>query len=314
VGEYHTGKHPKATSDVTHNTPLELTWTIIPLILVIAIFYVGMESYLNLRVVPLGAYEVKVVAQKWSWTFNHPNGASESGILRVPAGRPVKLVMESQDVLHAAFIPAFRVKQDIVPGRYSHIWFQATTTGEFDLFCAEYCGKDHSAMRAKVIVAEEAEFHRQLKDVADEHLRLTDAQLAEYAMTKLFPRCASCHSLDGKAGTGPSWRETHSLWGSERVFADGSRAVVDENYIRDSILNPAHHIVANYTNGMPTFKGQLDDRQILALVLAIRNLDDFDNAGKPLAGKQVEWEVEAGFPGSSPEGAPKPAEAGGSGG
>ncbi len=308
AGEYHTGKQPKATSDVTHNTPLELTWTIIPLILVIAIFYVGMEGYLNLRVAPLGAYEVRVTAQKCSWAFDHPNGASESQILRVPLGRPVKLTMTSNDVLHACFIPVFRVKQDIIPGRYSTIWFEATEEGEFDLFCAEYCGKDHSQMRAKVIVKPEAQFQADLKEAAELHKKLPDSELAKYALEKLYPRCSSCHSLDGKRGTEPSWRETNSLWGKERVFTDGSKAVIDENYVRDSLLNPAHHIVAEYTNAMPTFKGQLDDRQILAMILAIKNLDRFDNDGKPIPGKEIEWQVEAGFPGSSPEGPPQPAD------
>jgi cytochrome c oxidase subunit 2 len=307
AGEYHSGKAPKATSEVTHNTPLELTWTIIPLILVIAIFYVGLEGYLHLRVAPLGSYEVRVTAQKWSWAFDHPNGASEANILRVPLGRPVKLTMSSNDVLHACFIPAFRVKQDIVPGRFSTIWFEANKAGEYDLFCAEYCGKDHSLMRAKVIVKPEAQFLADLKDAAEEHKRKPDSELAQYALDKLYPRCSSCHALDNKRGTGPSWRETNSLWGKERVFTDGSRAVVDENYIRDSLLNPAHHIVAEYTNAMPTFKGQLDDRQIFALILAIKNLQSFDNNGKLVPGSdaKIDWHAPTAFPGSSPEGPPQ---------
>ena len=297
AGEYHTGRQAKATSDVTHNTPLELTWTIIPLILVIAIFYVGLEGYLNLRVAPVGAYDVRVTAQKWSWLFEHSNGASEANVLRVPLNRPVRLLMQSKDVLHACFIPAFRVKQDIVPGRISTIWFEAKEAGEFDLFCAEYCGKDHSMMRAKVIVKPEAEFIADLKEAAELHKKLSDSELAQYAMSKLYVRCQSCHSLDGKRGTGPSWRETNANWNKERVFKDGNKEVVNENYIRESILNPGLHIVETFTNAMPTFKGQLDDRQIAALTLAIKNLQHFDNAGKLKAGEAIDWQIPGGFPG-----------------
>ena len=289
AGEYHTGRQAKATSDVTHNTPLELTWTIIPLILVIAIFYVGLEGYLNLRVAPVGSYEVRVTAQKWSWLFNHSNGASMSNELLVPLNTPVKLQMQSADVLHACYIPAFRVKQDIVPGRITTLWFEATKEGEYDLFCAEYCGKDHSLMRAKVVALPEAQFRDRLQQEAEAHKKMPDSELAQFAMNKLYMRCASCHSLDGKRGTGPSWRETNSLWGKERKFADGSSVIVDENYIRDSVLNPAAHLVETFTNAMPTFKGQLDDRQIWALILAIRNLQHFDNAGKLKPGATIDF-------------------------
>lgn len=314
---YNKTRSPKATSDVTHNTPLELTWTIIPLILVIAIFYVGLQGYLNLRVPPVGTYDIRVTAQKWSWLFEHPNGAGEAATLCVPVGRPVRLLMQSQDVLHACFIPAFRVKQDIVPGRVTMLWFEATKVGEFDLFCAEYCGKDHSLMRAKVLVLPEAQFKTRMQDVADEDKRLPDSELAAYAMSKLYPRCASCHSLDGKAGTGPTWRGLwHEVETGAVTFTDGSKLAdlmgpgkpysTPEDYIRDSILNPASHIVANFTNAMPTFKGQLDDRKIWALVLAIRNLDQFDNAGKLKADAVINSSAPGGaggFPGANPDGA-----------
>lgn len=309
VWKYHNAKAPKSTSSVTHNTPLELTWTIIPLILVIGIFYVGLQGYLNLRVAPPGSYQVRVTAQKWSWLFEHSNGASEGNVLRVPVNKPVQLLMQSSDVLHACFIPAFRVKQDIVPGRITTLWFEATKVGEFDLYCAEYCGKDHSLMRATVIVMEEDEFYSSLQAVADEHKTKPDSELAQYAMDRLFSRCVSCHSLDGRSGTGPSWRETNELWGKERVMADGSRVIVDENYIRDSILNPGQHIVANFTNAMPTFKGQLDDRQVWALILAMRNLQHFDNNGKLKPDAAIDFSSPASgpFPGSNPDGTSAPA-------
>jgi cytochrome c oxidase subunit 2 len=296
--KYRRRGHEQAEGDVTHNTPLELTWTIIPLILVIAIFYVGMEGYLNLRTPPIGAYEVNVTAQQWSWNFSHRNGCSEANVLRVPLGRPVRLLMRSEDVLHALFIPVFRVKQDIVPGRITDLWFTATRAGDFDLYCAEYCGKDHSQMLARVIVyPTEAEFEAALAECADWAKNTADADLAEAAFKRIYPRCVSCHSLDGKDGTGPTWR---GLWAKlekgQEVFTDGSSLAdhmgpgkqygTPEDYIRDSIINPARHIVARFTNAMPTFKGQLKEREIDAITEFIKHLDEFDNAGnriKPAA-------------------------------
>lgn len=286
----------KAVSDVTHNTPLELTWTIIPLMLVIGIFYAGMEGYLNLRRAPAGAYEVHVQAQRWSWTFSHRNGCKDS-ILRVPVGRPVRLVMESSDVLHAVFIPAFRVKQDIVPGRITDLWFEATKEGTFDLFCAEYCGKDHSRMHALVEVMSEEKLAAALQECADWAKNTPDDQLHVAAMEKIYPRCSSCHSLDGKDGTGPTWT---GLWErtqtGDRVFTDGSTLKdligpgkmfeTPEDYLRDSILNPQHKVVMNFTPSMPTFKGQLKDRELRGLIDAIKRLNEFDAKGKPKAASQ----------------------------
>jgi cytochrome c oxidase subunit II len=292
IMKYHRrSHHEKATSVVTHNTPLELTWTIIPLILVIAIFYVGMEGYLDLRRAPAGAYEVNVTAQKWSWQFDHRNGASETGILRIPVGRPVKLLMQSQDVLHACYIPAFRVKQDVVPGRITYLWFECTKPGTYDLFCAEYCGKDHALMHAVVVAQPEAEFEASLKEVADEYKRKPIHELSEYAMSRLYARCSSCHSLDGKTGTGPSWK---GMWEDIKdgnvLFTDGTKLAdlmgpgkmfeTPEDYIQQSILNPQQKIVMNFAASMPTFKGQLAIRQIQAIILALKELDRFDEKGK----------------------------------
>lgn len=282
--------YAKATSNVTHNTPLELTWTIIPLILVIAIFYVGMEGYLNLRRPPAGSYEVHVTAQRWSWNFSHRNGCSEPNVLRVPVGRPVKLVMESADVLHALFIPAFRVKQDIVPGRITNLWFQATKPGTYDLFCAEYCGKDHSQMHAEVIVYSEDEFQVALKECADWVKKADPKDYPLLARQRIYPRCASCHSLDGKSGTGPTWRDVwHEIEEGKVVFADGTTLKdlmgpgkmfeSPEDYIRQSILNPQQKIVMNFTGAMPTFKGQLKDLEITAITDFIKHLDEFDDKG-----------------------------------
>lgn len=307
--------HEKATSDVTHNTPLELTWTIIPLLLVIVIFYVGMEGYLNLRDAPLGSYEVNVTAQKWSWQFDHRNGASESGILRIPVGRPVKLLMQSQDVLHACFIPAFRVKQDVVPGRITSLWFECTTPGTYDLFCAEYCGKDHSQMHAVVIAENEENFQKSIKEAAEGYKKLSDAELAQYAMEKIYPRCASCHTLDGKSGTGPTWKGVwEEIQHGNVTFTDGTKLADlmgsgkmfenPQDYIRQSILNPQQKIVMNYTGAMPSFKGQLDDKQIRAIIYALQELGRFDEKGKLLPNAPASQFHGSAAPGTAPTSGP----------
>ena len=269
----------------THNTALELTWTMVPLFLVGLIFWLGMGGYLKLTEVPEDAYPVQVTGQKWSWTFQHPEfGVTEGGELTVPLNRPVRMVMSSVDVLHSVYIPAFRVKQDVVPGRYSSLWFEATRPGQYRLYCSEYCGKDHSQMLAVVNVLPEDEFQEAMGQLAREYEDIPDRDLPSYAMTRLYNRCASCHSLDGSSGTGPSfaglWERTKN---GTTVFTDGTtlkdhmgpgqQYEVPENYLRDSILNPQQHIVQNYVGALPTFKGQLKERQVDALVLMIKNMD-----------------------------------------
>jgi len=293
--KYRRREHSKATSDVTHNTPLELTWTIIPLILVIAIFYVGMSGYINLRRSPLGSYEVNVTASRWSWGFSHRSGLSEANVLLVPVGRPVRMVMQSTDVIHALYVPAFRVKQDIVPGRITDLWFNVKEPGEYELFCAEYCGKDHSQMHATVQAMEEDKFEAEMQKRLNVIKDLARDEFPNYAMTRIYPRCASCHSLDGKSGTGPTWRGVwHEIETGNVVFTDGSRLAdlmgpgkmfeTPEDYVRQSILNPQQKIVMNYTGAMPTFKGQLKDLEIQAVIEMLKHLDEFDNKGKPLPG------------------------------
>jgi cytochrome c oxidase subunit 2 len=271
----------------THNMALELTWTIIPTVIVLVIFWVGMVGYIDLRESPDDSYEVGVFAQKWSWTFSHPEyGVTEGGELTVPLGRPVRVIMTSADVLHAFFVPAFRVKQDIVPGRYSTLWFEATKPGSYQLYCAEYCGKDHSKMLATVHVLPEDEFQDTMGKLAREYEDLPDADLPRYALVRLYNRCASCHSLDGSTGTAPSFK---GLWDrtteGATVFTDGSSLKdhmgsggeyeVPENYIRESIMNPGKYVVENYTNVMPNnFASQLKPRQIEALILMMKHMDE----------------------------------------
>lgn len=295
-----------------HHMPLEMTWLIIPLILVVVIFWLGfagskalgVEGYVGLTTPPRNAYEIQATATKWFWNFKYPNGVI-SDELYIPAGEPVKMVIRATDVLHAFYIPSFRVKRDCVPERYGYIWFQAdepTGRNRFHhLFCAEYCGDGHSQMNRKVFVLARDDFDAWLKNEETWIEKIPDEELYFRAGPKLFARCSTCHSLDGRVLTGPSWQ---GLWqrvsggaGSDGKFADGKSYTdligpgkeyeTPEQYIRDSILNPGGHTVANFSpTGMPTFKGQLDDRAIDAIIGMMQHLDEFD----PKTGK---WLKEA---------------------
>jgi cytochrome c oxidase subunit 2 len=280
----------------THHTPLEVTWTVVPLLIVIVIFFMGFKSYLNFSTPPRDTYDIDVVAAKWLWTFKYPNGAS-SDDLYIPAGRPVRLVMRSEDVIHSLFIPQFRVKRDVVPGRYNHVWFQSDRpTGDdrsraYDLHCTEYCGSGHSNMNRKVFVLDPVAFDEWVTEQGQWLDAIPDEELYFKAGPKLFARCGNCHSVDGAAATGPTWK---GLWERTRDlqtrFTDGSTLAdhigpgrlyeTPEQYLRDSILNPGRLIVAGYTNAMPTFKGQLNDRMIDALIGMMKRPDEFDSKGQ----------------------------------
>jgi cytochrome c oxidase subunit 2 len=270
----------------THNTALELTWTIIPLLLSIAIFVVGMRGYLNLQEAPEGSYEVQVTGQKWAWTFEHPTyGATQVAELTVPVNTPVRLLMTSNDVLHSVWIPDFRVKMDVIPGRYTSLWFEATAVGEYTLSCTEYCGKDHSKMIATVRVLPAEEFKPTMVKLASEYEDMTVGQLPAYAINRLYNRCQSCHSLDGSESTGPSFE---GLWdrvkSGDVAFTSGEKLSgllgeattyeVPENYIRASILDPQKHIVQGYLGSMPSFQGQLKDKQITAMIEMFKHLSE----------------------------------------
>ncbi|MGA1516418.1 MAG: cytochrome c oxidase subunit II [Phycisphaerales bacterium] len=283
------------TAGPTHHTPLEVTWTIIPLIIVIVVFFMGFKGFLNFAPPPPDTYDIDVTAAKWLWTFKYPNGAT-SDDLYIPSERPVRLVMRSEDVLHSLFIPQFRIKRDVVPGRYNQVWFQSDNpTGEdleaaYDLFCTEYCGTGHSNMNRKVYVLEQTAFDEWVTEQGQWLDAIPDEELYFKAGPKLFARCANCHSLDGSPNTGPTWQ---GLWDRARngttEFTDGTRLAdligpgkefeTPEDYLRDSIYNPGKHLVKPYTNAMPTFKGQLNDRMVEALIGMMKNVDQFDAKG-----------------------------------
>ncbi len=260
-------------------TALEITWTVIPTLVVIVIFYFGFRTFLDMATPPPNAYDIQVTAFKWGWAFGYPNGHVDNR-LHVPLDRPVRLVLRSEDVIHSLYVPAFRVKKDVVPGRYNTIWFQATKAGEFDLFCTEYCGTKHSDMATVVVVQEPREFERWLDDAGNWAEKLPPAE----AGRKLWEirGCKQCHTLDGSSRIGPSFL---AIWGKERPLSDGSTVLVDENYVRESILDPSTRIAAGYENVMPTYRGRLKDSEITALIEFIKSLAPAPaEAGTPTGG------------------------------
>ena len=256
------------TSSLDHNTTLEVIWTVIPLILTLFVCYWGAETYLKMNIIPYGAMEVNVTAQKWSWNFTYKEGFSNPKVLVVPVNKPVKLLMQSQDVLHSFYVPDFRVKMDVIPNRYMMLWFEPTKIGEFDIFCTEYCGKSHSEMLGKVRVLSQSDYERWVEEVnvIDESIPLVEVGKTAY---KRYA-CNTCHSIDGTQGTGPSFK---GIWGSEVIHEVNDPGNLDENYIRESILYPQKNIVKGFPSGnMPTFKGLIRDREIQGIIEYIKEL------------------------------------------
>ncbi|HEY5957225.1 MAG TPA: cytochrome c oxidase subunit II, partial [Polyangiaceae bacterium] len=245
---------PEKTAD--HNTALELTWSVLPLVLVMGIFVWGFRGYLDLRTPPKDAYDVQVTGQKWNWTFTYSNGLSDN-TLHVPLDTPVRLVLSSVDVIHSLYIPAFRAKMDAVPGRFTELWFNATEPGEYPIFCAEYCGTGHSAMLSRVIVHPSGGYEAWL---TEQSKKLTDMPLPDLGK-QLYEKqgCKTCHSVDGSPLIGPSWK---GLFGRESKMSDGQAIKADENYIRESITEPQKRIVQGFTPAMPTYQGKLSDREL----------------------------------------------------
>jgi cytochrome c oxidase subunit 2 len=241
---------------------VEVAWTITPLLIFFAVFAWAARDYVTMADPPPGALPVSVVAKQWMWKLQHRNGRREINELHVPLGEPVVVTMTSQDVIHSFFIPAFRLKQDVVPGRYTRLWFKATQLGEFPLFCSEYCGSEHSMMTGRVVVMSPADYGRWLASGPAE------PSMAQYGFA-LFRQlgCSGCHDprstihaplLDG-------------LYGRTVHLQDGRSLVADANYIRDSILVPTKDVVAGFAPVMPSFAGQVSEEDLQALVAYIRS-------------------------------------------
>jgi len=250
---------------------LEAFWTVVPLGIALAIFVWGTYLYFVISRPPAAAMEVYVVGKQWMWKLQHPTGQREINELHVPVNRPVRLTMTSEDVIHSFYVPAFRIKADVVPGKYTSTWFEATKTGEYHLFCAEYCGTSHAVMGGRIVVMEPAEYERWLTGGAS-------AESLPAAGEALFARlaCNTCHKSDG-SGRGPS---LVGKFGKTERLASGETVVVDESYVRESILNPQAKITTGYPPIMPTFKGLVTEDQLLQLIAYIKSLK-MDGQAKP---------------------------------
>lgn len=262
----------RSIDDVTslndHNNTLEVVWTIIPLFLIIFVFYWGFTDYLKLKTPPGDAYEIHVDGKKWLWSFKYSTGVSTTNELHVPVNTPVKLIMSSSDVIHSFYIPDFRIKHDVLPNRYTLVWFEAIEEGEYQIYCTEFCGTGHSDMLAKVIVHTKDGFNQWLKDSGG---RPSDVPLAEYGKQLMAKQgCQTCHSLDGSQLVGPSFK---GLFGKNRTFSDGSSATADENYIRNSILNPNSQVVEGFLGVMPSYQGLLSDDDLNSIVEFIKTVN-----------------------------------------
>jgi len=260
---YHRSRAPEPTSQVESNLWLELIWIVLPTLLVLAMFYYGWAGYLALRNVPRGAMEVTAMARQWSWSFAYPNGRTSSK-LYVAVGKPVRVELVSLDVIHGFYLPAFRVKRDVVPGMKNYAWFVASKPGSYDLFCSSYCGTGHSAMITTVEALPEAEFTAWLQQV-----RAGAAVDGKELLEK--HGCLGCHSLDGKAGVGPTFKR---LFGSRiRVLRGGKPLTVtaDEAYLTESIREPMAAVVEGFAPIMPV-NPDLSDGDVAAIVAFIKGL------------------------------------------
>jgi cytochrome c oxidase subunit II len=250
---------PKPPSE---GVALEIVWSVIPLMISMVIFWWGASVYFTIKRPPDDAVEIDVVGKQWMWKIQHMEGQREINELHIPVGRAVRLKMTSEDVIHSFFVPAFRTKQDVVPGRYSTTWFQPTKPGKYHLFCSQYCGTKHSAMIGWVYVMEPPDYEAWLSGGSGE------GTLAERG-DKLFNdlACANCHHPDG-SGRGPGLQ---GLFGTTVEFEDGAKVTADDNYLRESILSPQAKIVKGYKPIMPTFQGLVTEDQLLQLIEYIKS-------------------------------------------
>ncbi|WP_233216345.1 cytochrome c oxidase subunit II [Blastopirellula marina] len=285
VLRYHRRQGHVEQASASHNEVLEITWSVIPSILVGFIFFFGFTKYLDMREPPEDAYEIVVTASQWTWDFKYPNGAT-SNELHIPVGQPVRFVLQATDVLHSFYIPAFRIKMDCVPQRYTSTWVIAKDiTGEgatnethtpYDLFCAEYCGKDHSRMITKVYVHNQADFDVWLEAAANYLEGIPPEQGGEMAFKK--KGCAGCHSVTGDASAKFAGPPLNGQWGTPRnVIARGSSSpesvVMDENYVRESVREPNAKVVVGRNPVMPMFDPQrLKDEEITAIIAYLKSL------------------------------------------
>ena len=307
----------RGSPEALHNTAIEITWTVVPTIVVVWVFWEGAMGYLDMARIPKGTVDVNVTARQWYWVFKYENGgqhefipaenvsakelpllvlpvdyenggehevipvenvkAKELPLLVLPVDRDIKMIMRSEDVLHSFYIPAFRVKRDVVPGRYNYMWFHTTKEGLYDLFCTEYCGENHSQMNAKVKVVSQEEYKKALEKAIQE----PEDPLARGRLLYKRQGCSTCHNAgaEGASGPGPSY---NGSWGKPVQLESGAEVAFDENYVRESILNPQAKARKGYGKASPmnSYAGKLKDDQIDALITFIKSLENANSATK----------------------------------
>jgi cytochrome c oxidase subunit 2 len=273
-------KPGRVTPHQTHNTMLEIVWSAGPLLLCVGIFFWGLNGWMKYSVAPGESMEIQITAKKWLWSFEYPDGTRTANEIHVKLNKPVRFVMTSEDVLHDFFVPDMRVKADIVPGRYTEVWFTPTVLGVHHVTCAEYCGKGHSDMQAKLVVDNEADFAKFMETGGTEWEDYK-TKPAEWGKLQYERKgCSTCHSIDGSLtkGGGPSWK---GIWGKMETLNNGQQVLVDEPYVRESMMVPAAKIVKGYEPIMPTFQGLLRETEIQGLEAFIKSVGNDPNGGPP---------------------------------
>ena len=274
---HHRAGEEHAPGLVNDNLALEITWTVVPLALTMVMFAWGASVYFSMSRPPDNSLEIFVVGRQWMWKFQHPDGQREINELHVPLGQPVKLIIASEDVIHSFYVPVFRVKQDAVPGRYTTVWFEATKTGRFHMFCAEYCGTQHSGMIGRIVVLEPVQYASWLTGgeasavgtAAAATLPRAEGSVADRGR-RLFDQlgCIACH-LPDRQGIGPVLT---GVFGSQVRLQDGRTTLADESYVRESILQPQAKITAGFQTQMPSFQGRVNEEELMQLMAYIKSL------------------------------------------
>jgi cytochrome c oxidase subunit II len=253
---------------------LEIGWSVIPLVIMLAMFVWGTRVFFRLYRPPKDAVEFTAIGKQWMWKIQHPSGQREINTLHVPVHQPIRVTLGSEDVIHSFYIPAFRIKQDAVPGRFTTVWFEATKPGTYHLFCAEYCGTEHSRMVGSVVVMEPEDYASWLAGgAAGKSMVASGAELFQSLA------CVTCHRAEatGRIARGPA---LEGLYNSQVTLADGRTLIADDNYLRESILTPAAKLVSGWDPVMPTFQGQVSEEQLTQLIAYIRSLASTESAGQ----------------------------------
>jgi cytochrome c oxidase subunit 2 len=272
--------HRRSETDVTPKVQTSVAWEVFfvsfPLTVFVAWFFIGFHDYVRMRVPPPEAMDVYVTGKQWMWKFSYPEGPNAVGVLRVPVGRPVRLLLTSRDVIHSFFVPAFRIKMDAVPGVYTQTWFQVTKPGRYRVMCAEYCGLKHSEMWGEVVALDPADFGEWMQQQRQGLVARRDAGgaprggLPEHGREVAVRRgCFQCHTVDGAAHIGPTWLD---LYMRRERLASGETVLADEAYLTESMMQPQAKVVAGFEPVMPSFLGQLESAEVAALVEYIKAL------------------------------------------